>query len=111
MLDRHWKSKLAAGFILLFSTWSSPAEVAKLTLADHGRTEYQIIPAANASKLDRLAAADLSATLNEITGADFSAAAGKKKSIFVGIPAPADKVPLKEFERRIVTQDGNIYIY
>lgn len=103
--------KPVIGLALLFMAGLSRAEVTKLILADNGRTEYQIVSAGSASKLDRLAAADLSATLNEITGADFSAAAGKKKSIFVGIPAPADKVPLKEFERRIVTQDGNIYIY
>ena len=111
MANRYWKLKLATGFVLLFGTWSSRGEAAKLILADHGRTEYQIISAADASELDRLAAADLTATLHEITGADFSASADKKKSIFVGVSAPADKVPLKEFERRIVTQDKNIYIY
>ncbi len=84
---------------------------AELVLADGGRTEYKVVPCKGARELDRIAANDLAATLKEITGADFSAAAGKEKSIFVGVAAPGDKTPLKEFERRIVTQDGNVYIY
>ena len=84
---------------------------AELTLAEGGKTKYKIVVAPNAEAIDKEAAADLAATLKEITGADFSDAAGKEKSIFVGTAAPGDKTPLKEFERRITTQDGNLYIY
>ncbi len=71
-----------------------PDSVAGFTLANCGKTDYHVITAADADELTRAAAADLAATLQEITGADFSAAAGKKYRIFVGIPAPSDKTPL-----------------
>ncbi len=84
---------------------------AELTLAEGGKTAYKIVVAKDAEAIDKVAARDLAATLKEITGADFSAETGKEKSIFVGTPAPGDKTPLKEFERRVVTEDGNVYIY
>lgn len=101
----------AAATVLLCGACILPGRAAELTLADGGRTDYKIVIAGNADRRTRLAAADLAATLGEITGADFTAAAGKSRSIFVGVAAPGDKEPLKEFERRVVTQDGDLYLY
>ncbi len=103
--------KWAAATALLFGVCALTVRAAELTLADNGRTDYKVVIAENADRRSRAAAADLAATLAEITGADFTAAAGKSRSIFVGVAAPGDKEPLKEFERRIVVQDGNLYLY
>ena len=111
MSDRSWRFKLAAVLILLAGVSTFTGSAAELTLADGGKTAYKVVVGPNAEKIDKEAAADLAATLKEITGADFSDGAGKSKSIFVGTAAPGDKEPLKEFERRVVTEDGNLYLY
>ena len=111
MSDRSRCFKMAAVLMLLAGAGTFTGSAAGLTLAEGGKTAYKVVVAPNAEKIDKEAALDLAATLKEITGADFSDAAGKSKSIFVGTAAPGDKTPLKEFERRIVTQDGNLYIY
>ena len=111
MSNRARRFKLAAGLMLLGGVLAFSGCAADLTLADGGKTEYKIVSADNASELDALAASDLAATLEEITGADFSAADGKRKSIFVGVKPECDKEPLRPFERRITTHDGNIYLY
>ena len=111
MSNESRRFKMAAVLMLLAGVSTFTGSAAELTLADGGKTEYKIVIAEDAAKIDKEAAADLAATLKEITGADFADAAGKEKSIFVGVAAPGDKTPLKEFERRIVTEDGNLYIY
>ena len=105
-----WLFKTAAGLMLLGGAVSFQLSAAELILADGGKTEYKVVSAKDASELDRIAAGDLAATLKEITGADFSAA-GKSKSIFVGVKPECDKAPLKPFERRITTYNGDIYLY
>ena len=111
MSNRARRFKLAAGLMLLGGVLAFSGCAADLTLADGGKTEYKIVSADNASELDALAASDLAATLDEITGADLSDADGKRKSIFVGVKPECDKEPLRPFERRITTHDGNIYLY
>ena len=103
--------RMAAVLLLPCGVWTFSGSAAELTLADGGKTAYKVVVVEGADKLAKAAARDLAATLKEITGADFSDNAGKSKSIFVGVAAPGDKEPLKEFERRIVTEDGNLYIY
>ena len=83
----------------------------ELTLADNGVTAYQVAGPERPSPMEEDAVADLEKLLHEITGADFADGSGKMRKIHVGVPAPGDKTPLKENERRIASEGGNIYLY
>ena len=88
-----------------------PLRAGELTLADDGVTAYQVAGPEQPSPMEADAVADLIKLLHEITGADFADGSGKTRKIHVGVPAPSDKVPLKENERRIATEGGNLYLY
>ena len=84
---------------------------AELTLAENGRTAYKVVTTEQATPAEAAAAADLKKTLTEITGADFSAAPGRTKRILVGVRPPCDQKPLRAYERRITTHEGELYLY
>ena len=84
---------------------------AELVLAEGGTTAYRVVAPKSPSPMERAAVADLTVTLREITGADFSSAAGKDRRIFVGVRPPCDREPLRENERRVTSHDGDIYLY
>ena len=84
---------------------------AELTLAENGNTAYKVVAPKQATSAEAAAAADLKNTLHKITGADFAAPAGKTKRILVGVQPPCDQTPLKPYERRITTCEGDLYLY
>ena len=104
---RVFEAVLAAAVALS----AAPLFGGELTLADNGVTEYQVTSPETPSPMEADAIADLKNLLKEITGADFAAGAGKKHHIHVGVPAPSDRKPLKENERRIASEGGDIYLY
>ena len=87
------------------------AGAAELVLAEGGRTAYRVVGVSKPTELEFAAAADLKSTLKEITGADFGSDETKTKNIYIGIQPECDKAPLKEYERRITSSNGDIYIY
>ena len=99
------------GWLLCGILAALPAAGGEIVLAEGGKTAFKVVPAACSRSDEEAAAADLAAVLKEITGADFSAPAGKTKRIFVGIRPECDKEPLKEDERRVATHNGELYLY
>ena len=93
------------------SCFGSAAFGGELVLADGGKSDYRVVAPAEPSELEKQAVADLVSTLTEITGADFSPAPGKLHAIHVGKVAPSDRAPLGKFERRITTENGDVYLY
>ena len=104
---RVFEAVLAAAVALS----AAPLFSVELTLADNGVTEYHVTSPETPSPMEADAIADLKNLLKEITGADFADGIGKKRHIHVGVPAPSDKEPLKENERRIASEGGDIYLY
>ena len=82
----------------------------EIVLAKDGKSDYRIVPPETLNKLDAPALEDLAKYLKQITGADFT---GKdaKHAIYVGKCAPSDKTPLRPHERRVRSENGDIYIY
>ncbi len=82
----------------------------EIVLAKDGKSDYRIVPPETLNKLDAPALEDLAKYLKQITGADFT---GKeaKHAIYVGKSAPSDKTPLQPHERRVRSENGDIYIY
>ena len=108
----RWSKGLFAGMLAVAAFMALPRLAgAKLTLAENGKTEYEVVAPGKASPAEAAAVADLENTLHTITGADFAASSGKTRSIFVGVQPPCDKEPLKPYERRIATHEGDLYLY
>ena len=85
---------------------------ADIILAENNRTMYQVCAQTVKMQPDEKAAVDdLAYYLQLISGADFITGNGKKYQIIVGRSAPSDKRPLKKHERRIVSENNNIYIW
>ena len=88
-----------------------------LRLASEGKTEYAIVQPDRPQPDDPAAVADLAHYLKKITGAEFPvitpAEAGKRpgKYLYVNRRPDSDKKPLAVWERRVKSQDGNIYFY
>ena len=81
-------------------------------LAENGRTLYQVRGKTAKMLLEEKAAiGDLCHYLKLISGADFAAGSHKKYQIIIGEPAPSDKRTLKKHERRIVSENNDIYIW
>ena len=97
-----------ASVLLMALTAASGAE---LVLAENGKTAYKVVAPPAPDEMTAGAVEDLETTLGEITGADFTASAGKQHRIYVGVRPSCDQAPLKEDERRITSHDGDIYIY
>jgi len=92
--------------------FAAAAAEAELLLADNGKTDYQVVNRIKkASRGEKAAARDLRTALRIISKADFTTAVGKKYQIIIGEAAPSDKRPLKNYERRIVSENGNIHIW
>ena len=102
---------LLRGLAAVLSCSAAALCAGELTLAENGATVYQVAGPEKPSTMEAAAVADLKKLLREITGADFAAGSGKTRTIHVGVPAPSDKAPLKENERRIASEGGNIYLY
>ena len=103
--------KLGAAALSAACCFGSAAFGAEIVLADGGKSDYRVVAPERPSELEKLAVADLARTLTEITGADFSVAPGKTRAIYVGRPAPGDRAPLGKFERRVTTEEGDVYLY
>ena len=86
-------------------------QAATIDLASGGKTSYTIVAPENPSGEEQEAVKDLRWHLNHITGAKFNIGKAGKKNIFVGHKAPSDNKPLARYERRIRTENGNIYLY
>jgi len=98
--------------ILLLAISASTICHAGMVLADNGKTSYQVCSRIeNPGSGEKAAIRDLCNYLKIISKADFATAKGKKYQITVGEAAPSDKNPLKKNERRIVSENGNIYIW
>ena len=87
-----------------------PAGKDELVLAANGKSNYRIVDLTPGSEMEKLAVADLALYLKRITGADFTGTSAKH-TIYVGKAAPSDKSPLKAEERRVRSENGDIYIY
>ena len=84
----------------------------KITIAKQGKTEYEIVYAANASKKEYLAAEKLQSYLKKISGADFSlidesSQALNTKKIYVG---NFGKDTLSPHQIKIQTKENNLFI-
>ena len=85
---------------------------AEVKLAEGGRTAYTIVLQKDANKLELEAARDLALYLKKITGAEFRIAdTATSPRLVIGRRAPSDKRPLKRRERRVVSENGDIYFY
>ena len=106
------RSILKFAAALAFAAFAGTAsDAAELVLADGGKTDYAVVSKPKPTDREFAAANDLLRTLKEITGADFGAAPGKTKHIYVGVCPESDKEPLKEGERRITSVGNDIYLY
>ena len=83
----------------------------EIRLASGGKTDYTIVAPEKPTKHEQAAVKDLAMYLSQITGAKFSVNGDAPKKIYVGKKAPSDKTPLKEYERRVKAEDGDLYIY
>ena len=92
---------------------------APLRLASDGRTEYAIVKPDRPFPDDPAAVADLAHYLKRITGAEFPVISsdeigkrpGVSRYLYVGRCPDSDKKPLAVWERRVRSEDGNIYFY
>ena len=103
--------KIGAAVLAVALVWGAASFGAGIVLADGGKSGFRVVAPERPSELERQAVADLVRTLTEITGADFAPAPGKLHAICVGRVAPSDRVPLAKFERRITTDNGDVYLY
>ena len=97
-------------FLTLLSAIAVFSVRADIILAENGKSYYRIVAQPTASEMEKLAVADLAKYLKQITGADFTGQ-DAKHAIYIGRRAPSDKEPLKANERRIRSENGDIYIY
>ena len=101
------------GFLtLLLGVFAALPLAAELKLAENGKTDYTVVVAKDAKKLDKQAARDLAVYLGKITGAKFFVAdAAESHRLVIGERAPSDKRPLRRRERRVRSENGDIYFY
>ena len=101
--------KLVAAIIGALAILPLAAEV---KLADGGKTAYTIVISDDANKMEQAAAGDLALYLKKVTGAEFRVAdAAPSPRLVIGKRAPSDKRPLRRRERRVVSENGDIYFY
>ena len=86
------------------------ASAGELVLAKDGKSDYRIVAAPTENKMEQEAAKDLAKYLKQITGADFTNQ-DAPRAIYIGKVAPSDKEPLKFDERRVRSENGDIYLY
>ena len=86
------------------------ASAGELVLAKDGKSDYRIVAAPTDNRMERAAAKDLAKYLKQITGADFTDK-NAPHAIYIGKVAPSDKEPLKFDERRVRSENGDIYLY
>ena len=86
------------------------ASAGELVLAKDGKSDYRIVAEPTDNRMERAAAKDLAKYLKQITGADFTDK-DAKHAIYIGKVAPSDKEPLKFDERRVRSENGDIYLY
>ena len=101
--------KLVLMLAAIFAAAALPAEV---RLASGGKTDYTIVLAVDKPIGDEEAAAeDLCQYLTKITGAKFTIGGDAPHKIYVGRKAPGDKAPLAATERRVRSENGDVYLY
>ena len=93
------------------SCLSSPSMAAATCLASGGVTNYTIMGPTKPTRDEVAATNDLQQFLTQITDAQFTIAGEAKYRIYIGRKAPGDTAPLKDFERRVREEDGDVYIY
>lgn len=92
---------------------------AGLRIASGGRSGYVVVKPDRATPDEAAAAADLAHYLKLITGADLpvltAAEAAERardaKFLYIGRRAPSDARPFAEWERRIRSENGDVYFY
>ena len=92
---------------------------AGLRLASEGKSDYVVVKPDRATPNEEAAATDLAHYLKLITGADLpiltaAEAAGRgngAKFLYIGRRAPSDARPFAEWERRIRSENGDVYFY
>ena len=99
----------------LVAVWCAVALAAvaagEIRLAENGKTDYTIVAPENPSRDDESAVRDLREYLTRITGATFTVNTDAPHKIYVGRKAPGDKKPLGFYERRVRSENGDIYLY
>ena len=103
-MDRQFFTVLLAAFCA-----ASPL-AAEVRLASEGKTDYTVIAPAQPTEHERAAADDLAMYLTRITGAKFLVNGDAPKKLYVGTKAPSDQTPLKDYERRVKEENGDIYL-
>ncbi len=96
---------------------SAQAEGIRLAFGRH--TDYAVVKPDLARQEEVATADDLAHYLNLITGAEFpiltvseaTARGSNSKYLYIGRRAPSDNRPFAEWERRIKTENGDLYFY
>ncbi len=83
----------------------------EIRLAENGKTDYTIVAPEKPSRDDESAVRDLREYLTRITGAKFTVNGDAPHKIYVGRKAPSNKTPLQAFERRVRSENGDVYLY
>ena len=105
-----------------FDSWIIPAvcvaaftmltvSAGEIRLASDGKTDYAIVAPDRPSPDEKAAADDLAMYLTRITGAKFTVNGDAPRKIYVGRKAPGDKKPLAAAERRVRSENGDVYLY
>ena len=105
------KQLISACMIAAACAATLPAAAGDIRLASGGKTDYTIVAPEKPTKHEQAAVKDLAKYLSQITGAKFAVNGDAPKKIYVGKKAPSDKTPLKEYERRVKEDSGDVYIY
>ena len=97
--------------LLFAAALTSLPLAAEIRLASNGKTDYTVVTTARPTPDEKFAANDLAAILTRITGAKFSVNGDAPRKLHIGCRAPSDKTPLKEYERRVKSEAGDLYFY
>ena len=84
---------------------------AELVLAQNDKTDYAVALKADPTETEKLAAEDLALYLGKVSGAKFLLGGEGKHKLFVGVPAPGDRKPLKRRETRIKSVGTDVYLW
>ena len=104
--------KMFARSLCVLAALAALPLAAEITVASGGRTAFTIMLPKNAPKLEKAAANDLAAYLKKVTGAEFRIAAdAPSPRLVIGRRAPSDREPLKNRERRVRSENGDLYFY
>ena len=104
-MKRHVHSVLLAALCAVMPL------AAEVRLASDGKTDYTVVAPEKPTEHEQAAVDDLAMYLSRITGAEFTVNGDAPKKLYVGKRAPSDRTPLKDYERRVKEENGDIYLY